>query len=151
MLSNLGSKSKLDPCWVIWWALWGFMWSLEGKKKQHKAFVLRVILGDFLGLCGANVGPVWVYVGAHVGSFGGLYGVPWGLWKGKKPPNTKLFVLGVILGDFLGLCGANVGPVWVYVGAHVGSFGGLYGVPWGLWKGKKKPQHKAFCVGGYFG
>ena len=93
MLSNLGSKSKLDPCWVIWWALWCSMGSLEGKKTPNtKLFVLGVILGDFLGLCGANVGPVWVYVGAHVGSFGGLYGVPWrSLGWGWKTFNRKLF------------------------------------------------------------
>ena len=98
----------------------GSFWK-EKTNPNGQACPLRFILGDFLGLCRANAGPVWIYVGAHVGSFGGLYGVPWRSLEGKNNPQHKAFVLRVILGDFLGLCRANVGPVWVYVGAHVGS------------------------------
>ena len=58
------------------------MGSLEGKNNpQHKAFVLRVILGDFLGLCRANVGPFWDYVGpmlGHLVGFKGFHGVSGG-------------------------------------------------------------------------
>ena len=107
------------------------MASLEGKNNpQHKAFLLRVILGDFLGLCRANVGPCWAVLGlcwAHVGSFDGLYGVPWGSLEGKNQPQRESLSVEVFFGDFLGLCRANVGPCW----AMLGRFGSMLGRCWG--------------------
>ena len=74
MLGRFGSM--LGPCWVIWWALWGSMEVSGGKKHppNTKLFVLRVILGDFLGLCWANVGPFWVHVGPMLGHLVGFLG-----------------------------------------------------------------------------
>ena len=87
---------------------------LEGKNNpQHKAFCVEGYFGRLF----------W----AHVGSFGELYGVPWGFWREKITPNTNLFVLKVILGDFLGLCWANVGPFWVHVGPMLGHLVGFLG------------------------
>ena len=64
-----------------------------------------------------------VYVGAHVGSFGE------GLKREKTTP-TKNFSVGVHFGGtwraMSGQCWAVLGVCW----AHVGSFGGLCGVPW---------------------
>ena len=100
----------------------GVPWrSLEGRiEPQTKNFLfegfLRFILDAFEGLCWANVGPFWVYVGGMLGHLVGFVGFHGSFWREKTTPNTKLFVLRVILGDFLGLCPAKVGPFWVYVG-----------------------------------
>ena len=62
MLGHFGSM--LDPCWVIWWALLGSMEVSGGKKINPNGqacplrFFLGVFLGDFLGKCWANVGPM---------------------------------------------------------------------------------------------
>ena len=65
-------------------------------------------------------------LGLYVGSFGGLFGVPWGFLKGKKTLNGGLFVLRVFFGGFFGTkwgkLGSKLGPcwdIWVgYVGFH---------------------------------
>ena len=59
----------LGPCWVIWWRL------LEGKSQpQPKISRLGFILGALEGLCRANVGPFWVYVGPMLGHLVGSMG-----------------------------------------------------------------------------
>ena len=57
-----------------------------------------------------------------------------GLWREKANPNGKACPLRVILGDFLGLCRANVGPFWVYVGSMLGHLVGFWVL--GLLSGK---------------
>ena len=168
MLGNFGAM--LGQCWAnrcLCWAyvgpfaahlgpmvshLVGFMGFHDGKTTSNtKLFVLRVILGDFLGLCWANVGPFWVYVGPMLGHLVGFMGFHGSFWRKKTPPQHKAFCVegyfGRLFGTMLGQCWAVLGLCW----AHVGSFGGLYGVPWGSLEGKNTPQHKAFCVEGYFG
>ena len=51
---------------------------------------------------------------------------------GKKQPSTKSLSVEGFLGDFLGLCWANVGPFWVYVGPMLGHLGGFMGFHGGL-------------------
>ena len=61
----------------------------------------------------------------HLMGFMGFHG---GFWREKITSNGTACPLRVILGDFLGLCRANVGPCWAVLGlcwAHVGSFGVL--------------------------
>ena len=52
-----------------------------------------------------------VRLGFHVENYVGFHG-----GVKKINPNGKACPLGFILGDFLGLCRANVGPFWDYVG-----------------------------------
>ena len=70
----------------------------EKNNPQHKAFVLRVILGDFWGLCWANVGPFWVYVGPMLGHFGGFMGFHGGFWR---EPFTTILCLFLTTNDSL--------------------------------------------------
>ena len=141
MLGRFGSM--LGPCWVIWWAF-GVPWRfLEGKNNpQQKVCPLRVFFGDFWGLCRANVGPFWVYVG----SLDGLLGFHGGFWREKTTPNTKACRLKVILANFLGLCRANVGPFWVYVGPMLGHWMGFWGFHGGFWREKNQRQRESLYV-----
>ena len=100
----------------------------------------KKLLGFFGVLIRGYIGPFWAVLGlcwARVGSFGGLFGVPWKFLEGKNNPQHKAFCVEGYFGRLF----------W----AHVGSFGELYGVLWGLWREKNNPQHKSFCVEGYFG
>ena len=90
------------------------------------------------------IGPFWAVLGlcwARVGSFGGLFGVPWKFLEGKNNPQHKAFCVEGYLGRLF----------W----AHVGSFGELYGVPWGLWREKITPNTNLFVLrvilGDFFG
>ena len=140
--------SMLGPCWVIWWAMWGSM-EVSGtkKKNQPKTFRLGVIwghlegyVGPMLGRFGSMLGRCW----AHVGSFGGLCGVPWRSLERKKYPQPKTFRLGVILGALGGLCRTNVGPFWVYVGSMLGHLAGNVWLHGGLWNEKFNTNRKRF-------
>ena len=143
--------SMLGPCWVIWWAMWGSMEVSGTKKKtQPKTFRLGVIwghlegyVGPMLGRFGSMLGRCW----AHVGSFGGLCGVPWRSLERKKYPQPKTFRLGVILGALGGLCRTNVGPFWVYVGSMLGHLAGNVWLHGGLWNEKFNPNRKRFGLG----
>ena len=124
MLGRFGSM--LGPCWVIWWALWASMEVSRGKKSlQQKSCPLRVILGDFLRLCRANVWAVLGLCWAHVGSSDGLYGLPWRFLDEKNQPQRESLSVevhfGWLFGTMSGQCWAVLGLCW----AHVGSFGGL--------------------------
>ena len=57
-----------------------------------------------------------------LGHLMGFVGFNGGLWREKTTPNGKACLLRVILGDFLRLCRANVGPFWVYVGRFHAGF-----------------------------
>ena len=63
---------------------------MEKTNPNGKACPLRCILGDFLGLCRANVGPFWVYVGSLLGHLEGNVGLHGGLRNEKFKPNRKL-------------------------------------------------------------
>ena len=68
----------LGPCWVTWWRF------LEGKKQpQPKTFRLGFIFGALEGLCWANVGPFWVYVGPMFGHLVGSMGFHGGFFGGE--------------------------------------------------------------------
>ena len=122
----------------IWWAMWGsmdvlFFWR---KNLQQNLLVLRGFFWPFWGSVEPMLGQGW----ANVGPFGFTLGPRWviwwamwgsmGPWREKITPNTKLFVLSVILGDFLGLCWANVGPFWVYVGPRLGQGWAIWALCW---------------------
>ena len=144
-------RANVGPFWVyvgpMLGHLMGFMgfhgsfW--RGKKPNGTACPLRVILGDFLGLCRANVGPFWVYVGPMLGHLVGFMGFHGGFWKEKITPNRTACPLRVILGDFLGLCRANVGPFWVYVGPMLGHWMGFMGFHGSFWREKIPPNGTA--------
>ena len=87
---------------------------------------------DTLGQCWAVLALCW----AHVGSFDGFLG-SMEVSGGKKiTPNTKACRLRVILGNFLGLYRANVGPFWVQVGPMLGHLVGFIGFHGGFWREK---------------
>ena len=77
-----------------------------------------------MGLCRTNVGPFWVYVGHMLGHLMGLWGSMEVSGGEKTNPNGKACPLRFILGGFLGLCRANVGPFWVFVGPMMGHLVG---------------------------
>ena len=102
------------------------------KKSQRK----KTVRWEFFGvLVRGYIEPFWAVLGlcwAHVGSFGGLFGVPWKFLEGTTISQTKTFRLGFILGALEGLCRANVGPFWVYVGPTLGHLVGFMGLHGGL-------------------
>ena len=165
MLSHL--QPMWGRWWVIWWALWGSI-AISGMKNisnENFSFGMffwarkipnekKFSLGFFWVLVRGYIGPFWAVLGlcwAHIGSFGGLFGVPRKFLEGKNNPQHKAFCVegyfGRLFGTMLGQCWAVLGLCW----AHIGSFGGLFGVPRKFLEGKNNPQHKAFCVEGYFG
>ena len=115
-----------------------------------KACPLRVILGHFLGLCQANVGPFWDYVGPMVGHLVGFMGFHGGFWREKITPNGKACALRVILGHLLRLCRANVEPFWVYVGPTLGHLMGFLGFH-GAFCGQKKTYGKLVLLRVFWG
>ena len=150
MLGRCGSM--LGPCWVIWWAF-GVPWRfLEGKNNpQQKVCPLRVFFGDFWGLCRANVGPFWVYVGPMLGHWMGFWGSMEVSGGKKYNHQQKVCPLRVFFGWLLktmsGQCWAVLGLCW----AHVGSLDGLLGFHGGFWREKNNSQHQSLSVEGYFG
>ena len=97
---------------------------VSGRKKNTPngtACPLRVILGDFLGLCRANVGPFWVYVGPMLGHLVGLTGFPWrfrreGKWPHHKDPCDAVFG---IVSVVVSWGWANAGPMLCHMGVYV--------------------------------
>ena len=136
-------------CWAVL-GLWCFM-EVSGRKNNPngKACPSRVILCDFLGLCGAHVGQVGVQVGLMLGHLVRFMGFHGGFWK-EKTNQLNTFRLGLILGALAGLCRANVGLCWVYVGpmlSHVVGFVMFHG---SFWKEKKRPPTGKLVRDGYF-
>ena len=80
------STPMLVPCWAHDGGFWREKTNPNGKACP----LLRCILGDFLGLCRANVGPFWVYVGSiMLGHLAGNVGLHGGLWSEKFKPKTS--------------------------------------------------------------
>ena len=147
--------SQLQPMWGRWWVIWWALWaSMEVSREKitpnGKACPLRVILGHFLGLCQANVGPFWDYVGPMVGHLVGFMGFHGGFWREKITPNGKACALRVILGHLLRLCRANVEPFWVYVGPTLGHLMGFLGFH-GAFCGQKKTYGKLVLLRVFWG
>ena len=92
---------------------------------------------------GGLVEPFWVYVGPRLGHLMGFMGFHGGFWREKITSNGTACPLRVILGDFLGLCRANVGPFWVYVGPRLGHLMGCMGFHGSFWRGITNPNGKA--------
>ena len=115
------------------------MWrSLEWKlQPQPKTVQLRFLLVALGRTSWAVLGLCW----AQVGSFDGLYGLPWRFLEGTKISQTKAFRLGSWRA-MSGQCWAVLGLCW----AQVGSFDGLYGLPWKFLEGNNQPQRESLSV-----
>ena len=135
-------RAMWSQCWAIWgpcpvlghldhlsWKrpYWDFSCSHVGE--------LRGLVGPMLGkgcLCWALCWAICSLCGADGGSFGGLYGLPWRFLEGKNNPQRESLCVegyfGSLFETMSGQCWAVLGLCW----AHVGSFDGLFGVPWSL-------------------
>ena len=149
----------LGPCWLFllrYLGLHGGFW--RGEKPSTKGFVVEGFFCAGLWVCGANFDNLgselcrcWV--------------ISWALWGStevsgeKNITPTENFSVEVIfrgcVGPMLGQCWANVGPMlgqcWGLSWAHVGSFDGLYGLPWRFLDGKNQPQQESLSVEVHFG
>ena len=98
------------------------------------------------GQCWAVLGLCW----ADGGSFGGLYGLPWRFLEGKNNPQRESLCVegyfGSLVETMSGQCWAVLGLCW----AHVGSFDGLFGVPWSFLRAEKNLR-EACPVEGFLG